>query len=82
MVYWDPFLHYRAGSTIADYSVRAPAFNNAEIENVKTGIFADLGEKYPMIYESKTVLHIFENNLRAFFIIVILPSFAISGKSL
>ncbi|XP_042245463.1 adhesion G protein-coupled receptor F5-like isoform X2 [Thunnus maccoyii] len=45
-------IRFRAGSTIAEYSVRAPAFNNAEIEDVKTGIFADLGEKYPMIYES------------------------------
>lgn len=61
MAHWDSFLHYRSGSTIVDYTVAASAFNNAEINAVKSGIFGDLRDTYPIIFDSKTILHIEKN---------------------
>ncbi|XP_070782405.1 adhesion G protein-coupled receptor F4-like, partial [Enoplosus armatus] len=42
---------FRSGSTIADYTIRATSFQETEIEAVKTGIFKQLAEKYPMLYD-------------------------------
>lgn len=57
-------LHYRSGSTIADYSIRATAINDAETEAVRRGIFSDLSGIYPMIFDSKTVLHILKKKFK------------------
>lgn len=55
---WFSFLFYREGSTIAEYIVRAAAIKEIEIEAVKQGIFTQLGEIYPMITDSKTIVQI------------------------
>ncbi|XP_050927973.1 adhesion G protein-coupled receptor F5 isoform X19 [Lates calcarifer] len=43
---------FRRGSTIADYTVRAPAFQEGEIEALEIGVFEQMAEKYSMIYDS------------------------------
>ncbi|XP_026197918.1 adhesion G protein-coupled receptor F5-like isoform X5 [Anabas testudineus] len=47
---------FRRGSTIADYTVNAPSLNITELDAVKTGIFTDLGTKYPIIFDSSANL--------------------------
>ncbi|XP_040919857.1 adhesion G-protein coupled receptor F1-like [Toxotes jaculatrix] len=47
---------FRSGSTIADYTITASAFREDQIKAAETGIFTDLGQKYPMIFDSTTPL--------------------------
>ncbi|KAM9704402.1 adhesion G protein-coupled receptor F5-like [Menidia menidia] len=42
-------LKIRAGSTIVDFEVIAPAINDGEIENVNTGLFTELSKTYTMV---------------------------------
>ncbi|XP_071334666.1 adhesion G protein-coupled receptor F5-like isoform X3 [Trachinotus anak] len=47
---------FRSGSTIADYTIRAAAFPDSEIEELEAGVFTQLSEIYTMIYDSPTSL--------------------------
>ncbi|CAK6970189.1 adhesion G protein-coupled receptor F5-like [Scomber scombrus] len=45
-------LNLRSGSTIVEYTVTASAFNDAEINALQSGIFGDLKDTYPIIFDS------------------------------
>lgn len=50
-----------------------------EIDAVKTGIFRQLGEKYPMLFDSKKVLH--NSEIFTFSSLVTLALFVMTGIS-
>ncbi|KAM9840177.1 adhesion G protein-coupled receptor F4-like isoform 2-T4 [Aulostomus maculatus] len=56
-------LLHRSGSTIVDYSVSALSFNDEDVRAVKSGIFTQLEEFYPMIYDSSTFLNFAPNEV-------------------
>ncbi|XP_061563152.1 adhesion G-protein coupled receptor F1-like isoform X2 [Cololabis saira] len=47
---------FRRGSTIATYTVTAASLKNAQIEAVKVGMFKQLSPKYPITFDSSTLL--------------------------
>ncbi|XP_051265377.1 adhesion G protein-coupled receptor F5 isoform X38 [Dicentrarchus labrax] len=49
-------IRFRSGSTIADYTIRATSLPEAEIKAVQTGIFTQLADIYPMIFDSSEPL--------------------------
>ncbi|XP_051265384.1 adhesion G protein-coupled receptor F5 isoform X44 [Dicentrarchus labrax] len=49
-------IRFRSGSTIADYTIRATSLPEAEIKAVQTGIFSQLADIYPMIFDSSEPL--------------------------
>ncbi|XP_073348577.1 adhesion G protein-coupled receptor F5-like [Pagrus major] len=51
-------IRFRSGSTIADYSISATSFDEDEINAFQTGIFRQLGEIYPILYDSKDFLRV------------------------
>lgn len=47
-------LRYREGSTVAVYSLRAPAIDDDQVKRVKSAVFNELAAKnYPMEFVSK-----------------------------
>lgn len=52
---WTLILHYRSGSTVVEYLVRATSFLESEIAAAEAGIVTRLSDTYPMIVDSKTI---------------------------
>ncbi|XP_037607411.1 uncharacterized protein LOC119477398 isoform X2 [Sebastes umbrosus] len=49
-------IRFRSGSTICDYAVSATSFQEMEIKALEAGIFTELSEKYPILFDSPTPL--------------------------
>ncbi|XP_028254007.1 adhesion G protein-coupled receptor F5-like isoform X2 [Parambassis ranga] len=46
----------KSGSVIADYTITASSIPTSIIDNVKTGLFTQLGKIYPVVFDSTTPL--------------------------
>ncbi|XP_061602565.1 adhesion G protein-coupled receptor F5-like isoform X2 [Cololabis saira] len=52
-------LSFQSGSTIATYTLRAPAIEDLQLTDVKSGIFTELVRlEYPVVFESDTDLNV------------------------
>lgn len=51
----NTFLSRRKGSTVVDYTIEADTLPETERQALEEGIFTQLAESYPMIYQSKSV---------------------------
>ncbi|XP_065819467.1 adhesion G protein-coupled receptor F5-like [Labrus bergylta] len=47
---------FRPGSTIGDYTIRGPSLSDTELQAIQTGIFLNLSETYPIIFDSQSSL--------------------------
>ncbi|XP_060907249.1 uncharacterized protein LOC132984433 [Labrus mixtus] len=47
---------FRPGSTIGDYTIRGASLSDTELQAIQTGIFLDLSETYPIIFDSQSSL--------------------------
>ncbi|XP_060907258.1 adhesion G protein-coupled receptor F5-like isoform X2 [Labrus mixtus] len=47
---------FRSGSTIGDYTIRGASLSDTELQAIQTGIFLDLSETYPIIFDSQSSL--------------------------